>query len=241
VQHLRSPFGGLFISDKKHNLKTYPNVFIGSQCVDWFIEYGYVFSREEGIELGQQLIEKNVIHHVADDHKFKDEYLFYRFLEDEEKVIIGPSVASLISNCTATQHGYMLKKGQLLWNTRYVVLKADQSIVYYFDKDLSPNPRNAIDISQNAVVKEEVGLKKNSYCFSITTPLETAYFACNSSKEQEKWIQSLIDAGVTYKAQDIQLQYNSIYEMPAKLISGEEISLSQFSGQVLIVVNVASE
>ena len=161
--------------------------------------------------------------------------------EDEHKQNIGPSVASLISNCTATHHGYALKKGKVLWNTRYVVLKADQSILYYFDRELSQNPRNAIDLSQNAVVKEEVGLKKNFYCFSITTTTEEASFACKSSKEQEKWIQSLIDAGVNYQAQDIQLQYNSIYEMTANLITGEEISLSQFAGQVLIVVNVASE
>jgi len=128
-----------------------------------------------------------------------------------------------------------------MWNQRYLVLKADQQILYYFDKDLSPTPRNAIDLSENAVVKEELGLKKNCYCFSITTATEISYFSYQSSKEQEKWIQSLIDAGITYQAQEIQLQYKSVYEMSAKLITGEEISLSQFQGQVLIVVNVASE
>jgi len=52
---------------------------------------------------------------------------------------------------------------------------------------------------------------------------------------------SVLSNSKKWKSQEIELQYNSIYEMPAKLITGEDILLSQFKGQVLIVVNVASE
>ena len=36
------------------------------------------------VELGNRLFERHFFHHVVKDHCFKDEYLFYRFLEDEE-------------------------------------------------------------------------------------------------------------------------------------------------------------
>jgi hypothetical protein len=75
----------------------------------------------------------------------------------------------------------------------------------------------------------------------VITPTESFLFGCSASKDQEKWIESLINAGVIYQSSEIALQYNSIYEMTARLLSGEEISLSQFQNQVLVVVNVASE
>lgn len=41
-------------------------------------------SQAEAIALGQRLIEEKWIHHVTDDHQFKNEYLFYRFYMDEK-------------------------------------------------------------------------------------------------------------------------------------------------------------
>jgi potassium efflux system protein len=42
------------------------------------------YTREEAIELGQILLERGIIHHVLDQHHFKDSYLFYRFCDDEQ-------------------------------------------------------------------------------------------------------------------------------------------------------------
>ncbi len=35
---------------------------------------------EEAIAIGQNLLEHKLIQHVCNDHEFKNEFLFYRFL-----------------------------------------------------------------------------------------------------------------------------------------------------------------
>lgn len=75
--------GGITISDRRHNLKVYPRCFIGEEAVVWFIET-LDLEYSQAIQLGQRLIDKNIIHHVTDEHQFEDEYLFYRFYWDEQ-------------------------------------------------------------------------------------------------------------------------------------------------------------
>ncbi len=73
---------GLAISDRNYYLNFFPACFIGSEAVDWLVQKQN-YKREEAIEIGQILLEKGIIHHVTDDHSFKDAYLFYRFYVDE--------------------------------------------------------------------------------------------------------------------------------------------------------------
>ncbi|MDJ0904229.1 MAG: mechanosensitive ion channel [Xenococcus sp. MO_188.B8] len=73
---------GLDISDRNYYLNFFPACFIGSEAVEWLVQ-NQNYQREEAIEIGQILIEKGIIHHVTDDHSFKDAYLFYRFYVDE--------------------------------------------------------------------------------------------------------------------------------------------------------------
>jgi potassium efflux system protein len=73
---------GLDIRDRRFGLQVYANCFVGSEAVQWLIQQ-QLASREEAIKLGQVLVERGIIHHVTDEHTFKDEYLFYRFFEDE--------------------------------------------------------------------------------------------------------------------------------------------------------------
>ena len=37
----------------------------------------------EALSMGQQMIDLSLIHHVHDEHPFKNENLFYRFYRDE--------------------------------------------------------------------------------------------------------------------------------------------------------------
>ncbi|MBL1210633.1 hypothetical protein [Geminocystis sp. GBBB08] len=73
---------GLEIKDRKYRLTTYPLCFIGSEAVKW-MEKNYIISKSEAITLGQELMDLKIIHHVTDDHNFKNDYLFYRFYLDE--------------------------------------------------------------------------------------------------------------------------------------------------------------
>ena len=54
-------------------------VFLGSEAVDWMVNNEFANTREEAVLLGQEMLQNDVFHHVAYDHTFKDEYLFYRF------------------------------------------------------------------------------------------------------------------------------------------------------------------
>ncbi len=73
---------GLEIKDRIYLFKTYPKCFIGNELIQFLINYSQI-TKSEAIELGQSLIDQKIIHHVTDDHDFKDGYLFYRFYVDE--------------------------------------------------------------------------------------------------------------------------------------------------------------
>lgn len=81
VAQMRGP-NGVDIRDRRFGLHLYRNCFVGSEAVRWFIEH-QLASHEEAVRLGQVLVEQGMIHHVTDEHPFKDAYLFYRFFWDE--------------------------------------------------------------------------------------------------------------------------------------------------------------
>ncbi|NEO85729.1 MAG: hypothetical protein F6J87_15975 [Spirulina sp. SIO3F2] len=77
---MRSP-EGVEVRDRRYRLTTYPQCFVGSEAVDWFVAHLNV-SREEAIDIGQRLLERQWLCHVLNEHSFKDEYLFYRFCSE---------------------------------------------------------------------------------------------------------------------------------------------------------------
>jgi len=81
VEQMRGP-EGLSIRDRRFRLTQYPNCFVGSEAVAWIVRTQKA-TRTEAVRLGQLLIERGIIHHVTDEHSFKDENLFYRFYETE--------------------------------------------------------------------------------------------------------------------------------------------------------------
>ncbi|WP_353929353.1 hypothetical protein WJM97_13610 [Okeanomitos corallinicola TIOX110] len=76
--------GGIRIEDRRHNLRVYHRCFVGKEAVAWLIE-SLKISQENAILLGQRLVDEKWIHHVTNDHNFKDEQLFYRFYWDEKQ------------------------------------------------------------------------------------------------------------------------------------------------------------
>jgi hypothetical protein len=76
--------GGIRIEDRWHNLRLYHRCFVGKEAVAWLMEILKI-SHQQAIELGQRLVDEKWIHHVTNDHQFKDEYLFYRFYWDEKQ------------------------------------------------------------------------------------------------------------------------------------------------------------
>ncbi|MEM7794407.1 MAG: transporter, partial [Cyanobacteria bacterium P01_C01_bin.118] len=81
VGQMRS-LSGVEIKDRRFRLTVYPKCFVGSDAVTWLAQTQNA-TREAAVRIGQALVEKGILHHVTDEHPFKDEYLFYRFYEDE--------------------------------------------------------------------------------------------------------------------------------------------------------------
>uniref|UniRef100_A0A7N4P432 Phosphatidylinositol-3,4,5-trisphosphate dependent Rac exchange factor 2 n=1 Tax=Sarcophilus harrisii TaxID=9305 RepID=A0A7N4P432_SARHA len=74
---------GNLIKDRKRKLTTFPKCFLGSEFVSWLLEIGEIHKPEEGVHLGQALLENGIIHHVTDKHQFKPEQMLYRFRYDD--------------------------------------------------------------------------------------------------------------------------------------------------------------
>ncbi|KAM9775546.1 phosphatidylinositol 3,4,5-trisphosphate-dependent Rac exchanger 2 protein isoform 1-T1 [Syngnathus typhle] len=74
---------GHLIKDRKRKLSTFPKCFLGSEFVSWLMEMGETGNPEEGVHLGQALLENGIIHHVTDKHQFKAEPVLYRFRYDD--------------------------------------------------------------------------------------------------------------------------------------------------------------
>ena len=76
------------LADRKYMRKTYEKCFLGTDAVDALIRIlsgrsgGTSVSRDQAVEVGNELITANLILHVTRDHIFKDAPLFYRFIED---------------------------------------------------------------------------------------------------------------------------------------------------------------
>uniref|UniRef100_A0AAR2LYB6 Phosphatidylinositol 3,4,5-trisphosphate-dependent Rac exchanger 2 protein n=1 Tax=Pygocentrus nattereri TaxID=42514 RepID=A0AAR2LYB6_PYGNA len=82
LYNLMSKHGHL-IKDRKRKLTTFPKCFLGSEFVAWLMEIGETDNPEEGVHLGQALLENGIIHHVTDKHQFKPEPVLYRFRFDD--------------------------------------------------------------------------------------------------------------------------------------------------------------
>jgi pyruvate/2-oxoglutarate dehydrogenase complex dihydrolipoamide dehydrogenase (E3) component len=64
--------------------KTYPKCFIGSEAVDQIVKEGIALDADDAVRIGNMMLDAGVFHHVLDEHSFKNEKLFYRFMSDED-------------------------------------------------------------------------------------------------------------------------------------------------------------
>lgn len=65
------------VVDMKYNRTTYRNSFKGTSVADSFVE-AFGITRKEAVDLGKSLVKARMIHHVCDDHGYKDVGWFYR-------------------------------------------------------------------------------------------------------------------------------------------------------------------
>lgn len=73
--------GGFNVVDRNYRGTLYQRCFVGSEAVEWMQSQGRTVN--EALTMGQQLIDLSLMHHVLDEHPFKNEKMFYRFYRDE--------------------------------------------------------------------------------------------------------------------------------------------------------------
>ena len=73
---------------------------------------GRCHTREEAAQLGEKLRERDVLHHVVDEHKFKDEKLVFRMRAAEAHLGLtgGPTVPQLMNQSRYMMSAWFLKQ-----------------------------------------------------------------------------------------------------------------------------------
>jgi pyruvate/2-oxoglutarate dehydrogenase complex dihydrolipoamide dehydrogenase (E3) component len=87
LQDLTGRIKQLFdIQDRTYGFpsKRYPKCFVGSEAVAQLVKEGIALDAEDAVRIGNLLLDAGVFHHVLDEHPFKNEKLFYRFISDED-------------------------------------------------------------------------------------------------------------------------------------------------------------
>ena len=74
------------IKTRRYHLRWYPNCFVGRDLVDSLVDrHRFCTDRRAVVQFMDYLMRAGLVHHVVDDHKFKDDYLFYRFYSTDLK------------------------------------------------------------------------------------------------------------------------------------------------------------
>jgi len=185
------------VADRRHNLLTYKNCFIGRELVDWLISRSIAFSRSEARMIGDRLFDAGRIRHVVDQHRFEDNYLFYRFLSDEP-ALDGPSVQKLSSLEKQNVHkGSVLLKGTWKYNRVYAMLWREGKKLYLFDSELSVAPRKIVDLARFKYSVSECSICKKGYlCLRLEGAEELVVICVERAEQQDEWLHSLVSAGV---------------------------------------------
>lgn len=82
----------LAIEDRSYRLQTYPRCFVGAEAVAWISRH-WRRPAAEAVALGQALGALGLLTHVTHDHRFLDDYLFYRLAWSDDRA--GPELGSV--------------------------------------------------------------------------------------------------------------------------------------------------
>ena len=94
VERLRTPVGPpgkkktapVVVKDRLYHLRRYKECFVARDFVQTVMALGYCQTRREAVDIGRTLCRRGQMHHVADDHDFRDGYYFFRWYADDLKV-----------------------------------------------------------------------------------------------------------------------------------------------------------
>lgn len=120
----------------------------------------------------------------------------------------------------------------------YVVVNEITKSLYLFSSDTAFKATKVLSLS-NALVQFD-GSVKNGVLVSMSSDFEVLTF--DTKAESEEWLNSILNAGATYReAHNKAIEnVNSFYELNDRDMHGHSVSMSQYKGKVILVVNVSS-
>ncbi|XP_065178901.1 uncharacterized protein LOC135809471 [Sycon ciliatum] len=71
------------VRDRTYKGKIYSQCFIASELLDLLMTWEFFSNRKEALNFCKQLVTAGMVHHVCYDHHFKDDFLFFRFTDDD--------------------------------------------------------------------------------------------------------------------------------------------------------------
>jgi len=221
------------IKDRTYHLKNYPNVMIGSECVQWFTAETGQTSEQIVIQM-QTLVDGFVLHHVTDEHPIKADHLFYRLYEDEE----GKSVAQLADS--ARKAGWVTQVSGMTSRrkTRYALLSSTTNTLLIFSNDISVSPSSELSLEncQMTTVDGALGIK-------VSTSSESVSFSLASSEDKDEWMNMLGQAGVIFDndEQTAAKAAKHFFVLQDKDMNTQTVGMDQYKGKVCLITNVASK
>ncbi|EGD75481.1 hypothetical protein PTSG_06555 [Salpingoeca rosetta] len=186
------------IGTRTYHLRTYHNVFVGREFVDWLLTQDGIGDRTAAISNAELLVTLGLAHHVCDDHPFKDDFLFYRFYADE--AVNCPSVYTLVP---AALHFGPLTLQSSMFNTRtyFALLAPRAEVLYLFKNDIGSSPVLELELDPRAPKPASAPLpngfrvvgsqQKNGKHTRVTHT-----FTCASEEQLKPWVDILMQHDV---------------------------------------------
>ena len=73
------------IGTHHYHFRRYKHTIVGQELVTWLVDHGHAPTRADGVLIGQQLLDADLIHHGFDDHHtFKDAFLLCQSCAGDE-------------------------------------------------------------------------------------------------------------------------------------------------------------
>lgn len=69
------------VKGRRCGAKISTDIFFGCDLVNWLIQVGLASDRGEAVMYGDRLMKGGVIQHITNEFEFRDEYLYYRFVQ----------------------------------------------------------------------------------------------------------------------------------------------------------------
>lgn len=91
---MEHPTLGVRIGRQRHMMRSYDNVFTGTDATQWFIDRNFAADEAGAVKLGNRLLDYGYFVHIFGKHHFENANYFYRFKSHPEPLTLPMPLAS---------------------------------------------------------------------------------------------------------------------------------------------------